>query len=118
AANTACASCPMAAWWKSGPITEPTGASSGAGDSSTARPRRRRLGGGAKEAALVGVLIDGGGERPLGKLLMPREPDIGRAGEARQQLVEHRADQRPPAELAMDHHHDEPHRLVRQQIVE
>src|SRR6266478_8029336 len=74
--------------------------------------------GGFEEAASIAVLIDIGVERPAREFLVPGEPDIARACELGQQLVEHGGDQRTAAELAMDHEHQKPHGFVLDEILE
>src|ERR1700746_2383839 len=82
-------------------------------------PRRGSIRrGGFEETASIAVLIDIGVERPAREFLVPGAPDIARARELGQQLVEHGGDQRTAAKLAMDHEHQKPHGFVLDEILE
>src|SRR5262249_58754492 len=74
--------------------------------------------GGFEESDSIAVLIDSGVERPASEFLAAGEPDIARACELGNQLVEHVRDQRTAAELTMDHEHQKSHGFVLDEILE
>ena len=72
----------------------------------------------AEKPALIAVLVDIGRQRPARQLLVTGEPDVGQLPHIGQHLLQHRGDQGPASELAMDGEHQEPRWFVLVQIVE
>ncbi len=71
-----------------------------------------------EEAIAIGVLGRIRIQRPLRKLLVPREPDVGKLLEIADDLFERRDDHRAPPEVAVQGQYQHRHRLVAVEIVE
>src|SRR5262252_7221161 len=71
-----------------------------------------------KEAGCIGVLVGTGVERPAAELAVPCEPDTGELPNVSDDLIEHRDDHWPAAEMTMQGEHQHAHRLVLVEIVE
>ena len=71
-----------------------------------------------KKSLLIGPFRNSVVAHPLRQLVVPHHPDIGKAAEVFQDLVQHRGHQRTAAEMAVDGDVEERRGLVLIEVVE